>query len=654
MTGRKGLKEVIMSLPSHPIPARKLPAKPSLKQLKKQAKDLLKAFRAGEPAAVAEVRGHYRGEVSGAEGEEFQLSDAQLVLARAYGFESWVKLKAFVDGVTMSRFVAAVEAGDIPRVRTMLRQRPELVHMDTAGNNEHRGLHYAVLQRDVAMVRLLMQAGADARQGIFPHRDATTAFALAKERDDADVVAAIEEEEQRRRRQMSCPNAAVSPAQEQINEAIRAGDNGAAIRLLEADLSLVRACDRTGGTPLHAAAQQTNKEMVAWLLSRGANARKRDLQGLTPLDHAALAADPRNDHAQRFPAVAKLLLERGAEVTLHAAVALADHRRIGELVSGDPGLLRRDTHWSRGGLVSLAVKHGHLEIVRLLLDLGADVDERILLRELEEPTPSWGAPLWHAALAGRRDIAELLLDRGADPNANVYASGWPLRNAYQRHDEALKRLLVERGAKPQPYMVAEAHDVAEAQRLLEIDASEDLAQELTWSAAVNGCPAIVEMALPLLAWPKQDPRWHWILIQPIRGLGDNSGLRPAATTEDRLACLAILLRHGIDVNVSRLGQTVLHFAAARGGVPNEADCARFAAMLIDGGARLDMRDNLLESTPLGWACRWGREGLIELLIARGAPVCEPDARAWATPLAWAKKMGHAAIERRLRELGAKV
>ena len=83
----------------------------------------------------------------------------------------------------------------------------------------------------------------------------------------------------------------------------------------------------------------------------------------------------------------------------------------------------------------------------------------------------------------------------------------------------------------------------------------------------------------------------------------------------------------------------------------EPDRVRFAALLIDGGARLDLRDDLLKSTPLGWACRWGREQLVDLLIARGAPIDEPGAEAWATPLAWAKKMGHIAIERRLRELG---
>jgi hypothetical protein len=290
-----------------------------------------------------------------------------------------------------------------------------------------------------------------------------------------------------------------------------------------------------------------------------------------------------------------------------------------------------------GGLLSLAVKHGHIEIVRLLLDLGADVDERTMLQELEEPTLSWGTPLWYAALAGQRDITELLLDRGADPNANVYASGWPLRNAWNHKDDSVKRLLLARGAKPQPYMVAEAHDAGEAKRLLESDPSEELASELVWSAADHGCPAIVELALPRLHWPANDPRWHWILIQPIRGAAGNSD------NESYFACMTALLRHGIDANVSRYGQTALHFAAAYQGDVGDADRARFASMLIDRGARLDVRDDLLKSTPLGWACRWGRKKLVERLIARGAPVDEPDAEPWATPKAWAEKMKHNAV-----------
>jgi ankyrin repeat protein len=62
-------------------------------------------------------------------------------------------------------------------------------------------------------------------------------------------------------------------------------------------------------------------------------------------------------------------------------------------------------------------------------------------------------------------------------------------------------------------------------------------------------------------------------------------------------------------------------------------------MLIDHGGRLDVRDELLQSTPLGWACRWGHKELVELLLQRGAPVREEDAEVWATPEAWAQKMG---------------
>ncbi len=98
----------------------------------------------------------------------------------------------------------------------------------------------------------------------------------------------------------------------------------------------------------------------------------------------------------------------------------------------------------------------------------------------------------------------------------------------------------------------------------------------------------------------------------------------------------------------RFGQTALHYAAARHSGLNDADRARFASMLIDFGARVDLRDDLLKSTPLGWACRWGREEMAELLIARGAQVEEPDAEPWATPKAWAKKMKHETISALLR------
>jgi ankyrin repeat protein len=135
-------------------------------------------------------------------------------------------------------------------------------------------------------------------------------------------------------------------------------------------------------------------------------------------------------------------------------------------------------------------------------------------------------------------------------------------------------------------------------------------------------------------------------IQPIRGAGSDH-----SRNEGHFASMAVLLRHGVEPNVSRFGQTALHFTAARQSGLSGSDRASFAAMLLDHGARLDLRDDLLQSTPLSWACRWGRSELAALLIARGAPAHEPEAETWATPAAWARKMGHEAVLALLRRHG---
>src|SRR6266550_293627 len=107
--------------------SKSLPSRPNLEQLKHQAKDLLKQFLAGEPVAVDRVRefhpkrllsrpsatlssaqsgGEGRGKEVPVKGEQsFRLHDAQLVIAREYGFASWPKLKEHIESIP-------VETGD--------------------------------------------------------------------------------------------------------------------------------------------------------------------------------------------------------------------------------------------------------------------------------------------------------------------------------------------------------------------------------------------------------------------------------------------------------------------------------------------------------------------------------------------------------------
>src|SRR5436305_1680611 len=79
------------------LPARVLPAQPNLEHLKNEAKQRLKALRAQAPNT--------------------QLTEAQLAVARDYGFASWRALKTHVDEVTRKRVFAAARAGDVETVR---------------------------------------------------------------------------------------------------------------------------------------------------------------------------------------------------------------------------------------------------------------------------------------------------------------------------------------------------------------------------------------------------------------------------------------------------------------------------------------------------------------------------------------------------------
>lgn len=66
-----------------------------------------------------------------------------------------------------------------------------------------------------------------------------------------------------------------------------------------------------------------------------------------------------------------------------------------------------------------------------------------------------------------------------------------------------------------------------------------------------------------------------------------------------------------------------------------SDRARFGVMLHYSGVRLDVRDDLLKSTPLGWACHWGRIKMVETLIVGSAPA----GRTGCGTLGFAKGMG---------------
>lgn len=641
----------------HPLPTRRLPERPNLDQLKRQAKELLEAFVAGEEGAVAEVNRYSRD----ADSATFALHDAQLVLARAYGFASWPKLKAYVEGVTIGRLIEAVRAGDVEQVRAHLRIRPELVNREAPSSQGRTALHYAVLGRMPDMVRALVQLGADPHAttaGIYALRDAATPLAIAVERGDEEIAAVIREEEQRR--EAGRPTAQDTSAE--LRRAMEAGDEDLAIDLLARHPEMVRwRLAGSGWTLLHLASALLLPRIAGRLLDAGAEVNGRARDGSSPLDVAGLHRNPVG-RAAALAEMTQLLRGRGAELTARSAVILGDAAFLHRKAMEEDLVTPRD---DRGWLLRLAVDCDRPEMVKLLLDLGLDPDARVRVDEDDAITFTWGMPLYQCARYRKHALAELLLERGADPNGQVYASGTPLSEAYGQRDEKMIALLERYGGKSNASMAGLYRRADLARRLLEEFGATSLpddgfskgpvAEQLLGAAARGGDPEILRLAMERVNIPHGDPRWNGLLQGPLEFW--NHWLGPWCHPEwDRstyLTCFQMILEKSGPPNAPlNCGATILHQIVAMGDHVTPEERLAFARAALDAGARMDLRDELLQSTPLGWACRWGREELVRLFLERGADPLEKDAEPWATPLAWAEKKGHAAVLAVLRSVGS--
>jgi hypothetical protein len=139
---------------------RRLPVRPDLNQLRHQAKDLLRAIRRGDPAAIAEFNTHHPNPISTVAGGTptlpVKLADAQFALARSYGAASWPRL------VQACNLIDAIWRDDVATVRELVMQNPQLLHEPARIRDSNWGpaLSYAAnLGRD-EIIKLLHKFGA--------------------------------------------------------------------------------------------------------------------------------------------------------------------------------------------------------------------------------------------------------------------------------------------------------------------------------------------------------------------------------------------------------------------------------------------------------------------------------------------------------------
>jgi len=126
-----------------------LPARPDLDQLRRRAKELRDAARAGDPAALSRIAAHAPASVSA----PVTLAAAQLTIAREHGFASWPRLKAEAQARNaelaqrVDEFLVASIRDWTGRAARMLARDPQIATYD---------FRTAVVLGDAARVRAML------------------------------------------------------------------------------------------------------------------------------------------------------------------------------------------------------------------------------------------------------------------------------------------------------------------------------------------------------------------------------------------------------------------------------------------------------------------------------------------------------------------
>jgi hypothetical protein len=136
------------------VTERHFPVHPNLRQLRRQAKDLLRAIHRRDADAVAELTTHHPAHP---QPESATLVDAQLALARSYGLASWPRL------VLACEVTDAICHDRVAALRSLLERHPELITepaRGTAGCNWGAPMSYAANLGRTRIIAMLRELGA--------------------------------------------------------------------------------------------------------------------------------------------------------------------------------------------------------------------------------------------------------------------------------------------------------------------------------------------------------------------------------------------------------------------------------------------------------------------------------------------------------------
>ena len=352
---------------------------------------------------------------------------------------------------TINAILLAAGTGQLAELGQLLDAHPDLLDASGGHFEKHTPLHRAAAHNQEGSIRLLLERGADVGIRDFPYNAYALHFAainsdlpivrllvgagsdIVGEGDDYEVGVLGWATCLRKLREDVADYLLRHGAELNFWCAI-ALDRGEAVRRFVArDPSLLKARmtrNHHRRTALHHAAAKNQPNMVRLLLDLGADPNATDATGATPLTTAS------QENAD--VAIVAMLERAGAPLDFASAVNLKRYDLAEAMLRDDPARIGRDGRDTVA--LHLAVSRKNVEAVRWLIEHGVDVNAKRSMWDCN------GTALHMTIENGAIDIARMLLDAGADPNIRddkyeATALGW----AEFFRSEPFAQLIRERG-----------------------------------------------------------------------------------------------------------------------------------------------------------------------------------------------------------------
>ena len=665
------------------------PAHHDLEQLKKQVKSLLKAARSGDPKATSRFA-KYGFSIQGT--SEYKLANAQLVIARDRGFDSWRKLRSYIEKSIADDLFAALAEGKVRKIKLLLGEYPalkrardktskllpiqiavqqknhELTRFFLALEKPRNSSRYLYLQKssihdiwsmvnaaytgDLPTVVSLVKRSPNLVNCHYDYQSPLHLAVINGHDDVAHFLVAHGAD-------ITCNNYMFkdslvttttdrqltgirdifiealkkrfpyyAPGSHPISDAVSRNDLNAAKRILKAAPDEVNVCDETGNTPLHLAVLDLNTKLVHCLIEHGADPNAINKAGFKPI-HFAFFKNQFWLKENKDLSLARYLRDNGTEDNINLAALLGDLKGVQAFLSKDHSLSNFNDTCDKRPLSSAAAE-GHEAMVKLLLENGADP------MKPENNAPE-GFALWVAAYKNYPRIVEMLLNAGANPHTPVHACGTAF-TAGKNHPEVFKifRRFTEKPIDPDPEEKKGLDPVVGAISDNDLDKVKQYLDEYP-ALATNNEAMYGEGYLAIAAL------WNFteiidLLIERGATIPDQSNWGPSYSFK-HLDLARKFLENGASPNhCNWLKRTILHDFAYNGDLEK-------VNLLLEFDAAIDPIDMEYQSTPLGFAARGGQVEVVKRLLEAGADPNLPERPPWAKPLAWAKSRNHPEVVR---------